>query len=165
MRSRTFDKCVALAATPLMAFLVATSASALPVPGDMTFSIDFQGPSNVLPDAFWGIPIDEGSILTPPLPGPPGPNPPCPVPCPPPPGMMVHSMPPPSPSTGRDLGLIPTPLGYKELDALSYGKDPLDVPFPVKPIYHVFSVDEFAVGLPGSAVRAEGARVAGSIRR
>jgi hypothetical protein len=122
----------------------------------MTFSIDFQGPTIGVPDSFSGIPIDEGSILTPFPPGPPGPNPPSPGPLPPP-GMMVHSMPPPAPVTGRDLGLVPTQLGYVELDALSYGTDPLDRPLPTNKISHVFSVDEFAIGLPGSAVRAEGA--------
>ena len=58
----------------------------------MTFSIDLQGPTIGLPDSFSGIPIDEGSILTPFPPGPPGPNPAVPGPLPPP-GMMVHSMP------------------------------------------------------------------------
>ena len=124
----------------------------------VTFSIDFQGPTIGVPDSFSGIPIDEGSILTPFPPGPPGPNPAAPGPLPPP-GMMVHSMLPPAPVTGRDLGIAPTALGYVELDALSYGNDPLDVPFPDpnNPVYHVFSVDEFAIGLPGSAVRTEGA--------
>ena len=132
------------------------SAGVLPEDTLMTFSIDFQGPTIGLPDSFSGIPINEGAILTPFPPGPPGPNPPVPGPLPPP-GMMVNSMPPPAPSTGRDLGLIPTPLGYKELDALSYGGDPLDRPLPYDKISHVFSVDEFAIGLPGSAVRFEGA--------
>ncbi len=145
--------CVAVCVT-----LVSGGASASPSRLPMTFSIDFQGPSIGVPDSFSGIPIDEGSILTPYPPGPPGPNPPAYGPLPPP-GMMVHSMPPPAPVTGRDLDLSPTALGYVELDALSYGNDPLDVPFPElrEPRYHVFSVDEFAIGLPGSAVRTEGA--------
>ena len=69
---------------------------------------------------------------------------------------MVHSTFP-AGSTGRGLGITPTPLGYVELDALSYGNDPIDEPFQNGDIYHVFSVDEFAIGLPGSAVRVEGA--------
>lgn len=44
----------------------------------------------------------------------------------------------PSPFT-RDLELIPTSLGYKEVDALSYGRDMGDL---------YFSVDEFAIGIP-----------------
>jgi len=137
-----------------MTALLSANASANPI----TFSIDFQGPTNGVPDSFSGIPIDGGSILTPFPPGPPGPNWPASGPLPPP-GMEVHSMAPPAPVTGRHLGITPTALGYKELDALSYGRDPLDVPFPDpnRRRFHIFSVDEFATGLPGSAVRAEGA--------
>ncbi|HJW30324.1 MAG TPA: hypothetical protein VJ508_13925 [Saprospiraceae bacterium] len=48
---------------------------------------------------------------------------------------------------GRDLGLQDDFFSgfYDNLDALSYGKDPI-----VRPVY--FSVDRVAVGLPGSAV-------------
>jgi hypothetical protein len=46
--------------------------------------------------------------------------------------------------------------GWGELDALSFGHDPLDVPFD-NPYSYVFSVDEFAIGLPDTAVRIEGA--------
>ena len=50
-----------------------------------------------------------------------------------------------------------TPVLDLRLDALSYGNDLLDRPTPVGRPVHVFSVDEFAIGLPGTAVRVEGA--------
>ena len=131
--------------------ILSTGASA----GTITFSIDFQGPTIGVPDSFSGIPIDEGSILTPFPPGPPGPNPAAAGPLPPP-GMEIHSTAPAAPVTGRQLNITPTSLGYVEVDALSYGRDPLDTPSPRRQ-FHVFSVDEFAIGLPDSAVRAQGA--------
>ena len=118
----------------------------------MTFSIDWQGPTaggvpgpfTGIPDSFTGIPIDEGSILTPFFPGPPGPNPPAFGPLLPP-GMMVHSL------AGSPFGSVPgglgivtgPPFGGVELDALSYGRD--------DGIELFFSVDEWAIGLPGPA--------------
>ena len=115
----------------------------------MTFSIDFQGPTNGALDTFLGTPIDEGSILTPFLPGPPGPNAPAAGPLPlSPPGLAI----------GVSLGLTPTALGYVELDALSYGHDGDE--------FLLFSVDEFAVGfiiaLSPFNVTTEGAGVLGS---
>lgn len=104
----------------------------------MTFSIDSQGPTNGLPDSFLGTPIDEGSILTPFAPGPLGPNAPTAGPLPPP-GLEIGAKPgifgvvP-----GGSLGLASSPLGYVELDALSYGRDGDE--------FLVFSVDEFAGG-------------------
>jgi hypothetical protein len=47
------------------------------------------------------------------------------------------------------LGIVPGINGFVEVDALSYGRDCGDQFF--------FSVDEFAVGLPGTSVRTEGA--------
>jgi hypothetical protein len=139
-----------LACLTLLAVLPAVS-SAQTLQG-MTFSIDFQGPTIAVPDSFTGMPIDEGCILTPIPPGPPGPNPPAPGPLRPP-GMVVGSTPPKFGTYGRTLNLIPTPLGYMEVDALSYGRDLREVLY--------FSPDEFAVGIPGSPappnVRTEGA--------
>ncbi len=59
--------------------------------------------------------------------------------------------------TGRHLGIVSTALGYKELDALSYGRDPLDVAFPDpnRRRFHIFSVDEFATGLPDQPTLAK----------
>ena len=48
-----------------------------------TFSIDFQGPTNGAPDAWAGLPITQGDILSVAVPGPPV-NPPLPGPLPPP---------------------------------------------------------------------------------
>jgi hypothetical protein len=126
---------------------------------NMTFSVDNQGPtaSIGIPDSFYGIPIDGGDILTPFPPGPPGPNPPAAGPLPPT-GEFITNPPVGGPTVG--LNIAPGQFGPVELDALSYGHDPVDVPFPDQlkhPLYYAFSVDEFAVGLPGSAVRAEGA--------
>lgn len=113
-----------------------------------TFSVDFQGPTagfnpgagTGVSDSFYGAPIDEGQILTPPKPGPPGPNAPSPGPLPAP-GIMVDSVP------GSPVGTAPGGLGILpgllmetgvELDALSYGRD--------RGSRLYFSVDEFAGG-------------------
>jgi PEP-CTERM motif len=115
-----------------------------------TFSIDVQsaqsgapGPVNGILEGFGsGIRIDEGSILTPARPGPPGPNPPSfaafgPLP---PPGLMVGALPGAAGSVPGGLGIVPAgPLGGAvELDALSYGHD--------YGIELMFSVDEWAGG-------------------
>lgn len=138
-----------------------TSAHAIPTPvQDMTFSVDVQGPTagNGSPDSFYGTPIAGTDILTPFPPGPPGPNPPAFGPLPRP-GVFIDNSPPLTPAPGT--AIAPSPLlnetnGWGELDALSYGRDPIDVPFP-EDLYYVFSVDEFAIGQPGTAVRTEGA--------
>lgn len=126
--------------------LLSANVTALPD----TFSVDVQGPTagTGIPGSFTGFPIRGSDILTPFPPGPPGPNPPA-------------SGPLPSPGIFRRLTVAPSPFlndtnGWGEGDAVSYGRDPLDVPFPTG-LSHVFSVDEFAIGLPGSAVRTEGA--------
>jgi hypothetical protein len=129
-----------------------------------TFSIDIQSVSNGsapgsntgFPDGWVGIPLDEGSILTPTKPGPPGPNPvgfpalaPLPIP-----GMMVGAIPGAAASIPGGLGIIPGgPIGAVELDALSYGHD--------RGIELMFSVDEWAggdIGAPPAApnVSSEG---------
>lgn len=132
----------------------------------VTFSVDVQGPTagSGVPDSFTGTPIFGTDVLTPFPPGAPGPNAAAPGPLPPP-GLFIAN-PARGPASPPVPGLIfaPTPLlgavnGWGELDALSYGHDPLDVPFPDagRPMDYAFSVDEFAIGLPGSDVRLEGA--------
>lgn len=125
----------------------------------MTFSVDNQGPTATggTLDSFYSVPIIGSDILTPYPPGPPGPNPPAAGPLPPP-GEFITNPPLGGPTVGLDIAF--PPQGLPELDALSYGRDPIDTPFPNQekhPPHYVFSVDEFAIGLPGSAVRVEGA--------
>jgi hypothetical protein len=107
-----------------------------------TFSIDFQGPLIGTPDGFFGIPIDDGSILTTTLPGPPGPNAPLPGPLLPP-GVEIGALPGAGGVIPGGLGILPGLFGFVELDALSYGRDTGDRLF--------FSVDEWASGDPASA--------------
>lgn len=106
-----------------------------------TYSIDFQGPTaGVAPPG----PVLEGDILTPIPPG-----------MLPPPAVVIPAGPP-----GVGLGIVPTPTGFWEVDALSYGTD-----FRIRqqtgaPLGWSFSVDEFAVGVPGvpfPSVTTEGA--------
>jgi hypothetical protein len=128
----------------------------------MTFSIDAQGPTVLKADSFYGIPIFESDILTPedsakPNSGAPGPNTPS---YPPrlttPPGEFITNPPVGSQPPGFDL--LAGPFSLIELDALSYGRDPIDHPYPrTDQPYYIFSVDELAIGLPGTALRAEGA--------
>lgn len=124
----------------------------------MTFSIDFQGPTAVAPGPFTGrpdffanMPIDEGSILTPGLPGPAGPNPPAfgPLPAP---GVMVTAVNSGFGSVPGGLGIRPGAQGGVELDALSYGRDALGTVPNGMPADVYFSVDEFAMGFPGTSV-------------
>lgn len=135
----------------------------------MTFSVDFQGPTamGATPEGFGsGIPIGEGEILTPTVPGPFGPNPPSlggPLP---PPGIVVDAGAAPTVATtanplyggaGRALGIGASFFGTFEVDALSYGRDEQFFQ-PHGSI--VFSVDEFATGLAGPTppdVATEGA--------
>ena len=136
----------------------------------MTFSVDLQGPTAAgpgpftgLPDGFAGIPIDEGCILTPTLPGPLGPNPPTTPPGPlPPPSVMVTAVASPVGSVPGGLGVIPSVWDAVEVDALSYGRDSLASKVEDwKNLKLYFSVDEFAMGIPGSPappnVASEGA--------
>jgi len=104
-----------------------------------TFSIDFQGPTVHRTDGFWsGARISEGDILTPALPGPPGPNPPA-----------LGTLPP--PGIARSIRAIRHGIrGYRELDALSYGHDPIRETLINGHGSIFFSVDEFATGISGS---------------
>lgn len=109
----------------------------------ITFGIDRPSASDGAPDGFAGIPLEEGQILTVSRPNFRVPNPPGAFP--PPPGVLV---------TAAGLGVVATPAGFAEVDAISYGTD--------RGEYVEFSVDEWAVGCgaacPGpNAVRAEGA--------
>jgi hypothetical protein len=123
------------------AYLVLTFAISLAAPpalANPTFSLDLQGPTAGLPDAFAAFVISEGDVLTVGAPGPPGPNPAAPGPLPTP-GIEVGAV-------AGAPGVIPGGLGilsvpFVELDALSYGRD--------KGVELLFSVDEFAFGLPG----------------
>ncbi len=115
-----------------------------------TFSVDVQsataggpGPNTGIPDGWFGIPLDEGSILSVMPPGPPGPNvPQVPVFAPlPTPGLMVGPLAGAGGSVPGGLGILPGPVGAfnrVELDALSYGHD--------LGIQLMFSVDEWAGG-------------------
>ena len=107
----------------------------------LTFSIDFQGTTAGTPGSFGGK-IDEGTILTPAMPGPPGPNMPFLAATLPPPGVMIHPI--------SELGLDPA-WPHVEVDALSYGKD---LGKSMR-----FSVDEFSSGIGPvvtPSVRSEG---------
>ncbi len=119
------------------------------------FSIDFQGPTIGRIDPCMQLPITEGDILQSIQPGI----------QPPPPCIITRYGPP-----GTGLGISVTQLNFKELDALSYGHDWLPIkniilnheinPELLQQIGWYFSVDEFAVGLPGvpgPSVTTEGA--------
>jgi len=105
-----------------------------------TFSIDFQGPSIGLPDSFGLGPITEGDVLTPALPGAPGPNPPGLGPLPPP--GIFRTVP----------AILPSGPGIRELDALSYGHDPIRNTLLDGSGSIYFSVDEFATSFPGTTL-------------
>lgn len=142
--SRTFFVSV----VGILSLVLAGVADAQP-----SYSIDAQGPtvaSGVIPIGSVGGPINEGDILMP---------------------TGVGVLPPPAVSTSALSGLR-LPVGAPgappvEVDALSYGIDhPLTPNQPNKLITHAwsFSVDEFAVGLPGvpaPSVSSEGALAAG----
>lgn len=111
--------------------LAAAAPAAL---GQPTFSIDHQGPTLGVPDSFTLGPITEGDILSAPIGGPPI-GFPAPGPLPPP-GTVIP--------VGA-LGVFISPLGRAEVDAMSYGRD-------ARQGQWYFSVDEFAMGLPGAPV-------------
>jgi hypothetical protein len=126
-----------------------------------TFSVDFQGPSaggavpgGGVPDGFLGLPINEGDILTTTPPGPPGPNPALLGPLPPP-GTMVGAFGPGSVVPAPGLGILPGAAGFRELDALSYGRDIGE--------FLYFSVEEHAVGVPTGAPDVFSEGTAGSL--
>ncbi len=140
-----------------------------------TFSVDYQGPTagstpvalSGIGDSFAGTAIDGGAILTTTPPGPPGPNPPLPGPLPAP-GIVVDSTAVPGTAPFGHLGLVTDRV---EVDALSYGRDLVSQLFSSPDANFgpgnvpVFSVDEFAAGIPGSPappnVATEGATGAG----
>jgi hypothetical protein len=113
--------------------LVAVAATVLlfagRVFGQPTYSIDFQGPGAGL--------VVSGDILTPVPPG-----------VVPPPAVVI-------PFGPAGLGIVPAPVlipGFPlvaEVDALSYGTDFVIRQQAMTPLVWTFSVDEFAVGLPG----------------
>jgi hypothetical protein len=124
---------------------------AIDLRGNATFSIDVQGPTAGAPDSFFAVPITEGDILTPALPGLPGPNPAAFGPLLPP-GIEVGALPGAAGAVGGGLGIVPGFSGFVELDALSYGRD--------RGTRVLFSVDEFASGGPSPSppdVTSEGA--------
>lgn len=128
-----------------------------PLQAQMTFSLDWHGPTRSAPDCAGGVPITDADILTacgilPGLPILPGPLPP----------PMIGI---PAGFGGLGIFTVPGCTGApggafcpSELDALSYGFDG-----PVQPIVNpvsswYFSVDEYAVGFPapGPSVATEG---------
>jgi hypothetical protein len=135
----------------IIAWIGLCIAAGEPAKGQPTFSIDWQSPSVGIPNSFTALPISPMDILTAPLPGPFGPNPPALGPLPPP-GTFIPGGPP-----GIGLGIGTYPFG--EVDALSYGTEPILT--PLTPDIWQFSVDEFAAGIFGTplppAVWTEGA--------
>ncbi|MBN2473052.1 MAG: hypothetical protein JXB62_00490 [Pirellulales bacterium] len=117
-----------------------------------TFSIDMQGPTIGAADGFGsGLLITEGDLLSSPMPGPPI-GQPAPGPFATGPGVSIP--------VGA-LGIVPGPGGFSEVDAVSYGHDALDPRLIDDPtgdaigrLRVFFSVDEFAVGVPGSISRS-----------
>ncbi len=119
-----------------------------PANAQMTFSIDWHGPTRAMPDCATGAPISDATILAacggaPAMPVVPGPLPPPMVVIPGGPGGLgLITAPPCAGSPGG--AFCPT-----EVDALSYGFDGPVLPMPTPPGQWYFSVDEYAVGLPG----------------
>ncbi len=131
----------------LLSLSLGTGASA-----QITFSIDFQGPTPGFADGFALGVITAGDILTVPVPGVPGPNAPVVGPFAVASGIEIGAAALAPGAYPGGLGIVPGAGGVMELDALSYGKDTGVFQF-------AFSVDEFAVGVPGAApdVASEGA--------
>ncbi len=131
---------LAISALTLPALLLLSSSATAQV----NFSIDSTGPTVGVADSFIGAPITPAGILTPatgsglPALGP------LPVP-----GTFIPE---------GALGIVPMPFGLakRELDALSYGVDRCFDPYNADPIMNPFglhfSVDDFAIGVAGSAV-------------
>jgi len=118
-------------APSIMLTLACLLACTSQVDAQISYSIDEQGPTNGLLDPGGLGPISGGDIL---------------VPTPP-----VGPLPPPTifiPIGPGGLGVVPTALGFNEVDALSYGIDDVIYQQQTSSFYY-FSVDEFAIGLPG----------------
>ena len=144
--------CAARAAPHLASLALAAFTSGLAF-AQPSFSIDWQSPPCGAPDSMFGFPITEGDILAPAFYGPPLPGP-MPLPCiqisagfgPPIPGLALPTH---GPGAGHPPG-IPMRI---EVDAFSFGRDQV----PTTPQQHpytewYFSVDEFATGVPGTAM-------------
>ncbi|MFN0244785.1 MAG: hypothetical protein ACKVWV_18010 [Planctomycetota bacterium] len=112
-----------------------------------SFSIDYRGPTITVPSP---TPITAADILVPTPPGAPGFAPPAlPVPFV---GVGGGFIPAPSlgiPSVPGCVGAPPGAMCPAEVDALSWGTDFVPVGGGLSGTW-VFSVDEFAVGIPGS---------------
>ncbi len=126
---------------PVALACLAISAQAQVVPQRVTFSIDWMSPSRAI------IPASHGDVLSPAPFGMPSFGAP--------PAMVVI----PGGPVGVGLGIpsyagcMGTPPGTPcpiELDALSYGTDAIIRQGPTPAHTYEFSVDEFAVGIPGS---------------
>jgi len=132
---------------------VALIGSAATARAQFTFSIDFLGPTNGAPNPCTLLPIRPSDILTPSTGGPCAPGFPLigPLPVPTtliPGGPVLIGL-----GLATYAGCVPAPPGVpcpNEVDALSYGIDAIP-PFlvPQPPGTWVFSVDEFATGIPG----------------
>jgi hypothetical protein len=135
--------------------IAAAAATSAPGFAQVSFTIDGHGPTIGVPDAYSGVPITQGDILTPSTALPFGPNLPA-LAAPAPPGVMISGgFGPPGPGLG--IGTHPLCIGSPpgsncpiEVDALSYGRDfPIPPNTPLPPGMIRWSVDEWAVGLPG----------------
>ena len=153
IRQRSQLRRIAYRSSLAVAIAASVAASAA---GQMTFSIDYQGPPIGAPDSCTGVVgLTEGDILAAftitPAPGP------IPSPCifyPGGPGGLGLPLYPPA------VGHPPGVAGFVEVDALSYGFEPrIQRGGPQIYTWH-FSVDEFAIGTgitPPPNVFSEGA--------
>lgn len=133
---RSFTRATRLAFFIALCCVLSTSAAQ----AQLAYSIDFQGPTIGLPDSSPAmLPIGAGDVLTP------GAGTP-----------RIRIL-------ASTLGIVPAPGTMQpEVDALSFGNDPLVDCNGTPPL--LFSVDEFAVGIPIGApdVASEGARPGGN---
>ncbi|MFN0009507.1 MAG: hypothetical protein ACKVXR_16535 [Planctomycetota bacterium] len=147
-RSRRFAR----ALNVMLLLGAAVCGTAATAHAQYTFSIDRRGPTITIPDSVTGTCITAGDILAPP---PPGGMPAYAPPALPPPGKAIPAGMVPFPGLAIPTGMaclcVPPPaMCPLELDALSYGTDfnPAGVVLPLAGRW-VFSVDEFAAGIPG----------------
>ena len=140
------------ARTGVPLLVAALCATAAPTQAQYTFSIDRRGPTITIPDPVTGTCITAGDVLAPPPPtGTPAYAPPALLP----PGKLIPAGLFPAPGLGIPTGgpcmcVPPAGMCPLELDALSYGTDfnpAMGIPLAGR---WVFSVDEFATGIPGS---------------
>lgn len=130
-------------ALPVLTAVVLLLGFGSPVLAQPTYSIDVQGPSFGLPDGCTGTPLQGADILTNIAPGTPLPSP-CTV--------MPFGA----------VGVAPGMFGFAELDAMSYGMEPL-LPAGAA-LAWLFSVDEFAAGDPtGGPISVTGAGAVGAL--